>query len=57
MSGLVFLIPIALAMGAIGLGGFLWSVRSGQFEDPDGAAQRILISPDEPLPERKTARE
>lgn len=57
MSGLIFLIPLALVMGTIGLAGFLWSVRSGQFDDPDGAAQRILISPDEPLPERKTARE
>ena len=55
MSGLVFLIPIALMMGALGLGGFLWAVRSGQFDDPDGAAARILISPDEPLPERKAA--
>lgn len=53
MSGLVFLIPIALMMGALGLVGFLWAVRNGQFEDPDGAAARVLISPDEPLPERK----
>jgi cbb3-type cytochrome oxidase maturation protein len=57
MSGLVFLIPIALMMGALGLVGFLWAVRSGQFDDPDGAAARILISPDEPLPERKHARD
>lgn len=57
MSGLVFLIPIALLMGFIGLGAFLWSVRNGQFDDPDGAAHRILISPDQPLPDRKTARD
>lgn len=55
MSGLLFLIPIALFMGGLGLVGFLWAVRSGQFDDPDGAAARILISPDEPLPERKLA--
>lgn len=49
MSGLVFLIPIALLMGLTGLAAFIWAVRSGQFDDPDGAAHRILISPDEPL--------
>lgn len=53
MSGLVFLIPIALMMGLIGLGAFLWAVRAGQFDDPDGAAARILVSPDEPLPPKK----
>ena len=53
MSGLLFLIPIALVMGAMGLVGFLWAVRSGQFDDPDGAAARILISPDEPVPDKK----
>lgn len=55
MSGLLFLIPIALFMGGLGLVSFLWAVRSGQFDDPDGATARILISPDEPLPERKLA--
>ena len=49
MSGLVFLIPIALLMGLTGLAAFIWAVRSGQFDDPDGAAHRILISPDTPL--------
>lgn len=49
MSGLLFLIPIALLMGLCGLAGFIWAVRSGQFEDPDGAAHRILITPDNPL--------
>lgn len=49
MSGLVFLIPIALAMGFAGLAAFIWAVRTGQFEDPDGASVRILIAPDRPL--------
>ena len=40
MSGLVFLIPIALLMGLTGLAAFIWAVRSGQFDDPDGAAHR-----------------
>lgn len=40
------LIPLALAMGLAGLGTFFWAMRSGQFEDLDGAAQRILIEED-----------
>jgi cbb3-type cytochrome oxidase maturation protein len=49
-----YLIPIALALGAIGLGAFMWSLRSGQYEDLDGAAERILFEEeDAPLrPER-----
>jgi cbb3-type cytochrome oxidase maturation protein len=43
MSYLIFLVPIALLMGLIGLAAFLWSLRSGQYEDLDGAAERILI--------------
>lgn len=53
MSGLVFLIPIALAMGFAGLAAFIWAVRAGQFDDPDGAANRILISPDLPLSDNR----
>ena len=49
MSGLIFLIPIALGMGLIGLFAFLWAARSGQFDDPDGAANRILVDEDRPL--------
>ncbi|MCU0948606.1 MAG: cbb3-type cytochrome oxidase assembly protein CcoS [Porphyrobacter sp.] len=43
MTGLAFLIPIALGMGALGLAAFLWSMKTGQYEDMDGAANRILI--------------
>ena len=43
MTGLAFLIPIALGMGLVGLFAFQWSLRDGQFEDLDGAALRILI--------------
>ena len=50
MSGILFLIPIALFMGLLGLGAFIWSVRSGQFDDPVGSANRILIDDeDKPL--------
>ncbi|GLU27821.1 MULTISPECIES: cbb3-type cytochrome oxidase assembly protein CcoS [unclassified Brucella] len=46
MSGLLFLIPIALGLGVLGLAGFLWSLKNGQYEDLDGAANRILIDDD-----------
>jgi cbb3-type cytochrome oxidase maturation protein len=49
MTGLAFLIPIALGMGLLGLVAFLWSMREGQYDDMDGAANRILIEDeDEP---------
>lgn len=50
MTSLLFLIPIALILGLIGLAAFLWSVRTGQFDDLDGAATRILYDEDRPLP-------
>jgi cbb3-type cytochrome oxidase maturation protein len=47
MTGLLFLIPVALTLGLAGLAAFFWALRSGQFDDPDGAANRILIEDDE----------
>ncbi len=47
MSGMLYLIPIALLLGLIGLGAFLWSLRSGQYDDLDGAAERILFDDEE----------
>lgn len=48
MSVLVYLIPVALALGGAGLALFFWAMRNGQFEDLDGAANRILIDEEEP---------
>ena len=42
MTALAWLIPIALFLGLLGLAGFLWSLKSGQFDDLEGAAYRIL---------------
>jgi cbb3-type cytochrome oxidase maturation protein len=42
MTMLAFLIPVALGLGALGLGAFLWTLKSGQYDDLDGAAVRIL---------------
>lgn len=42
MTNLLILIPCALFLGALGLAAFMWSLRSGQYDDLDGAAARIL---------------
>jgi cbb3-type cytochrome oxidase maturation protein len=47
MTALLYLVPAALLLGLLGLGAFLWALKSGQFEDLDGAAERILIDEDE----------
>ncbi len=49
MNVIVYLIPVALGLGLLGLGAFLWSVNSNQYEDLDGAAHRILDADDTPL--------
>lgn len=48
MSMLVYLIPVALFLGGLGLVAFLWSLRSGQYDDLEGAAHRILDDEDRP---------
>ena len=47
MEGLLYLIPAALFLGLLGLLAFLWSMRSGQFDDLAGAASRILFDDDD----------
>ncbi len=47
MRVLLYLIPIALFLGLIGLGAFIWSLKSGQYEDLDGEALRILDDDDD----------
>jgi cbb3-type cytochrome oxidase maturation protein len=46
MTILVILVPLALLLGAVGLAAFLWSLRSGQYDDMDGAALRVLSDDD-----------
>ncbi len=48
MDILLYLIPVALVLGAVALGGFLWALKSGQFDDMEGAANRILFDDDDP---------
>lgn len=47
MNSLVFLVPIALVLGAAALGAFFWSMSSDQYEDLDGAGERILFHDDD----------
>ncbi len=47
MTNLIFLIPIALFLGALGLGAFLWTLKSGQYDDLEGDAWRILDDGDD----------
>lgn len=46
MNILLYLVPIALTLGIAGLLAFFWAVRSGQFEDLDGAPHRMLRDDD-----------
>jgi cbb3-type cytochrome oxidase maturation protein len=47
MNVLVYLVPMALALGLIGLFAFLWSLKSGQYDDLEGAALRVLLDDDQ----------
>jgi cbb3-type cytochrome oxidase maturation protein len=47
MNVLIYLVPVALGLGLTGLAAFLWTLRTGQYDDIDGAALRIL--PDDDL--------
>lgn len=42
MDILAYLIPISLILGGVGLGAFIYTIKSNQYDDPDGASQRIL---------------
>jgi cbb3-type cytochrome oxidase maturation protein len=46
MEVLIYLVPMALALGVLGLVGFLWSLKSGQYDDLDGAAWRAIMDDD-----------
>ncbi|WP_201861206.1 cbb3-type cytochrome oxidase assembly protein CcoS [Microvirga soli] len=46
MDSMWWLILIALGMGLAGLAAFLWSLRNGQYDDLDGAAERVLLEED-----------
>jgi cbb3-type cytochrome oxidase maturation protein len=47
MNVLIYLVPMALLLGLTGMVGFIWTLRTNQYDDLDGAALRIL--PDDDL--------
>ena len=49
MTAILWLIPAALILGALGLAAFFWTTRAGQYDDLQGAAERILIDDDGPI--------
>ncbi|WP_137046296.1 cbb3-type cytochrome oxidase assembly protein CcoS [Pseudolabrys sp. FHR47] len=46
MNVIIYLLPLALGLGLLGLFAFLWSLRSGQYNDMEGAAYRVLSDDD-----------
>ena len=48
MEVLIYLVPLALGLGLLGLGAFLWSLKTGQYDDLEGAAWRALMDDDRP---------
>jgi cbb3-type cytochrome oxidase maturation protein len=46
MNVLLYLVPMALALGLVGLSAFLWSLKSGQYDDVEGASLRVLADDD-----------
>jgi len=52
VESLIYLIPIALVLGLLALFAFLWALKSGQYEDMEGAANRILFDDDDTPPKK-----
>ena len=56
MIDFLFLVPIAIGLGLIGLASFMWTLKNGQYDDLEGAAERILFEGEAgPLPEERYA--
>ncbi len=54
MSILFLLVPLGMLFLAVAIGAFVWAVRSGQFDDLEGPAHRILMDDDDPrIPGRR----
>lgn len=48
MDILYLLIPLAILIMIVAVAAFMWAVRSGQYEDLEGPAHRILMDDDDP---------
>ena len=49
MTAILYLIPISFLLGCFALAGFFWTIRTGQYDDPEGDAARLLEAEDVPL--------
>lgn len=52
MNVLVFLIPVSVGLGLLGLAAFVWTIARGQYDDPEGARQRPLDDRYDETPKR-----
>lgn len=52
MSFLIYLIPLSIALGLLGVAAFIWALRNDQFDDPEGNAARVLLNEIPPQPKR-----
>lgn len=57
MEGLIYLIPAALFLGLLGVAGFMWSIREGQYDDLEGATYRALFEEDDMETEQDNEKE
>ena len=58
MSILYLLIPIGVLFLGVAIGLLIWAIRSGQYEDMEGPAWRILMDDDDPrIPGNRTRQE
>ena len=57
MTALAWLIPAALFLGLLGLAAFLWALKSGQFEDLEGASWRAIQDSERPDSDRDSNEE
>lgn len=54
MNILLLLAPFSVLLGLVAVGAFVWTLRSGQYDDVQGAAERILIDEPDPIPPQPT---
>lgn len=53
MTAITYLIPISIGLALVTFLGFLWTVRAGQYDDPEGNAERMLDADDIPLSDKE----
>lgn len=54
MSFLIYLIPLSIGLGLLGVAAFIWAINNDQFDDPTGNAARVLLNEDPPQSKGQT---